>query len=141
MGKPYSMDLRERAIQAIESGETRESAAERFGISLSTVGRYIRLKRETGQVKPKQFGGYKPYALAKYEGTIRKCLAETPSLTLREIGDLLKRKKKIKVSQGAIFNFLRHLDMPYKKNAARGGARQRRCEGGAAVVVRKPAGT
>jgi Homeodomain-like domain len=67
MAKPYSSDLRARVIEAIEEGATREEAAERHQVSLSSVGRFLRLKREKGSVSPAQFGGYKPYALAAHE--------------------------------------------------------------------------
>jgi hypothetical protein len=48
MAKPYSNDLRARVIEAIEEGATREEAAERHEVSLSSVGRFLRLKRERG---------------------------------------------------------------------------------------------
>ena len=41
MGKPYSDDLRERVIEAIEAGHTREEVAELFKMALSTVGGFI----------------------------------------------------------------------------------------------------
>jgi transposase len=41
MGKPYSDDLRERVIAAIEAGHTREEVAELFNMALSTVGGFI----------------------------------------------------------------------------------------------------
>ena len=49
MAKPYSDDLRERAVAAIESGHTREEVAELYNLALSTVGGFIRRKRETGR--------------------------------------------------------------------------------------------
>jgi transposase len=52
MAKPYSDDLRERAVAAIESGHTREEVAELYNLALSTVGGFIRRKRETGSVSP-----------------------------------------------------------------------------------------
>jgi hypothetical protein len=41
MAKPYSNDLRERAVAAIESGHTREEVAEVYNLALSTVGGFI----------------------------------------------------------------------------------------------------
>ena len=67
MAKPYSIDLRARVVAAIEEGATREEAAERHNVSLSSAGRFLRLKREQGSVSPAKFGGYKPYALATHE--------------------------------------------------------------------------
>jgi transposase len=47
--------LRERVIAAIEEGATREEAAERHHVSLSSVERFLRLKHERGSVDPAQF--------------------------------------------------------------------------------------
>ena len=44
MGKPYSDDLRERVIAAIEAGHTREEVAELFNMALSTVGGFDRTR-------------------------------------------------------------------------------------------------
>ena len=63
MGKPYSDDLRERVVAAIEAGHTRVKVAELYNMALSTVGGFIKRKRETGSVSPDKFGGYKTFAL------------------------------------------------------------------------------
>ena len=52
MGKPYSDDLRERVVAAIEAGHTRVKVAELYNMALSTVGGFIKRKRETGSVSP-----------------------------------------------------------------------------------------
>jgi transposase len=41
-GKPYSDDLRERVVAAIEVGHTRAKVAELYNIALSTVGGFAR---------------------------------------------------------------------------------------------------
>src|SRR5271167_5284385 len=63
MGKPYSDDLRERVVAAIEAGHTRVKVAELYNMALSTVGGFIKRKRETGSVSPEKFGGHKTFAL------------------------------------------------------------------------------
>jgi len=73
MAKPYSNDLRARVIASIEEGATREEAAERHHVSLSSVGRFLRRKRETGSVSEAQFGGYKPYALPRMRTSLGSC--------------------------------------------------------------------
>lgn len=118
MAKPYSDDLRSRVIAAIEEGATREEAAEQHGVSLSSVGRFLRRKRETGQVSAAKFGGYKPYALAAHEEFVRRAVAEQPDITLMELKVLLA-KRKIRVGQTSIFRFLRHLALTFKKKSAR----------------------
>jgi|SRR5687768_17292281 len=51
--KAYSEDLRERVIRAVEVGRPREEVAARFEVSVPTIERWVRLKRETGgQIHP-----------------------------------------------------------------------------------------
>src|ERR1700692_1648808 len=98
MGKPYSEDLRERVVAAIEAGHTRESVAELFRLSLSTVGRLIRRKRETGSIRPDKFGGYKKHALHAHADRVWQLVSEQPDITLLEIQAGLA-KDKVTVSQ------------------------------------------
>jgi len=130
MGKPYSMDLRERVIAAIEAGETRPSVARRFQISLSSVGRYVSRQRGRGSVAPDQFGGYKPYALSGYEEVLREWITQTPDMTLADIQARLARDHDVEVGDTTISNFLRKkLGLSYKKNSARRRAGARRRQG------------
>jgi len=58
MGKPYSTDLRERAVGAVlMEGLSRHESAARFGVAPSTVINWVRRFRETGGVAPGQMGG------------------------------------------------------------------------------------
>ena len=113
---------RERAVAAIESGHTREEVAELYNLALSTVGGFIRRKRETGSVSPAKFGGHKTFALAPHTDLVKQLVADQPDGTLAELKARLA-KEKVAVSQSAIFRFLRHLKMPYKKRLS---ARQNR---------------
>jgi transposase-like protein len=60
MTRPYSEDLRERALARFEAGETIRSIGQALGISPSCVSKWRRLKRETGSLLPGQIGGHKP---------------------------------------------------------------------------------
>ena len=119
MGKPYADDLRLVVFRLIEEGHTRPEAAELCGISLSSVGRYIRRYRATGSVSPDKFGGYKDYALAKYAERINCWIAKQPDLTLLELQARLA-KAGVKVAASSVFRFLRHIGLTYKKSPARG---------------------
>ena len=58
MAKPYSMDLRERVVAAVErDGMSRSAAAERYGVAISTAVKWVRRSRTTGSVSPGQMGG------------------------------------------------------------------------------------
>jgi transposase len=62
--RPYSEDLRERAVRRAEAGETIRSIAEALQISPSCVSKWRRRLRETGALTPDQVGGHKPRRLA-----------------------------------------------------------------------------
>ena len=109
MAKPYSNDLRARVVNDIAEGATLAETADHH-VSLSSVVRFLRLKRSTGNIRPAKFGGYKPYSLAAYEKLVRRLVAEQPDITLAEIRAQLT-KQKIKVGQSSIFRFLRHLKL------------------------------
>lgn len=134
MGKPYADDLRLVAVRLIEEGHTRPEVAELCGISLSTVGRYVRRHRATGSVSPDKFGGYKGYALAKHAARIERWIAAQPDLTLLEIQARLG-KLRVKVAASSVFRFLRHLGLTFKKSPARGRAGSPRCRGPAAALA------
>lgn len=59
MGKPLSVDLRERVVAAVDAGLSRRKAAERFGVSISSAIRWTSLRRRTGEVRPQRQGGDK----------------------------------------------------------------------------------
>jgi transposase len=46
--RAYSEDLRERVMRAVEADRPREEVATQFEVSVPTIERWVRLKRETG---------------------------------------------------------------------------------------------
>jgi|ERR1700694_926494 len=114
MGKPYSDDLRERVVAAIEAGHTREEVAELYNMALSTVGGFIKRKRETGSVSPDKFGGYKTFSLEPHTYLVEELVAEQPDSTLAELQSRLA-KEKVEVSQSGISRFLHHINLTFKK--------------------------
>src|ERR1700730_18661669 len=116
MGKPYSDDLRERVVAAIEAGHTREEVAELYNMALSTVGGFIKRKRERGSVSADKFGGYRTFALKPHTDLVKVLVADQPDCTLAELQARLA-KEKVKVSPSAISRFLHHLNLTFKKKA------------------------
>ena len=48
MPKPCSLDLRERVLDAVETGASRREAAERFEVSASSAVKWMQRWHETG---------------------------------------------------------------------------------------------
>lgn len=55
--KPYSEDLRERVVAAVERGMKRSEVVAAFAVSLPTIKRWLKQRRETGRLAPKPVPG------------------------------------------------------------------------------------
>src|SRR5258705_11069704 len=93
MGKPYSDDLRERVVAAIEAGHTRVKVAELYNMALSTVGGFIKRKRETGSVSPDKFGGDKTFTRVAPINRGKEVVAGKTERTLSEFQNLVGTQK------------------------------------------------
>jgi putative transposase len=119
MARPYSNDLRERVVSAVEAGGmSRRSAAAHFGVGVSTVIKWVRRLRETGSVAPAKMGGYKPVLLEAHRDFVHSRIAEQPELTLRGLQEELA-ERGVRVSYGAVWSFVHGEKLSFKKNRAR----------------------
>jgi transposase len=122
MGIPYSLDLRERVVGAVESGMSRRGAAKLYEVSYAAVIRWVARSKQTGSPAALPMGGKKPFKLAEESGWILRRLAEKPDITGRELLAEL-HDREIDVSYYAVWNFLDRAGLSYKKNSTRGRAR------------------
>ncbi len=122
MVRPYSMDLRERVVAAVAAGESRRSAARRFGVSESVAVKWLQRVANTGSVKPSKMGGYRRPALDGERDWLLARFAQQPDVTLTAL--LLElRERGVKVSLYAVWSFFKREGLTVKKNAARRRAR------------------
>ena len=122
MGIPYSLDLRERVVGAVESGMSRRGAAKLYEVSYAAVIRWVARSKQTGSPAALPMGGKKPFKLAEESDWILRRLAEKPDITGRELLAEL-HDREIDVSYYAVWNFLDRAGLSYKKNSTRGRAR------------------
>ena len=94
MGKPYSVDLRERAVAAVlKGGLSRRKAAVQFAVAMSTVIDWVKRYEETGRLEPGQMGGHKPKAIRdEHEAFLTKRVREG-AFTLRGSGARTRRPR------------------------------------------------
>jgi transposase len=121
MPRPYSNDLRRRAIEAVEAGASRHEAAERFDMSPSTVINWMRRWREDGSAAAKPNGG-SVSPLEKHAKWLLSLVAEQPDLTLDEVVAAMA-KRRIGGSRSAVSRFYIRHNITFKKKSARHGAR------------------
>ena len=118
MVRPLSNDLRERAVRAVESGESCHAVAARFDVAVSSVVKWRQRYRATGSVAPGKMGGHRKPILEPYRAFIAERIKQTPHLTLHGLKDELAARG-VKVSHHAVWTFLRRECLSFKKNTIR----------------------
>ena len=141
MAKSYSMDLRERAVSAVEQdGMSRQAAARRFGLAASTVVTWVQRFRAKGDLTPGQMGGHKPKAISceHRDWLIARCQAG--DFTLRGLVNELASERGLKVDYHSVWDFVHAEGLSYKKNhsAQRTGSPGRRKKTRAMGAIPKP---
>ncbi len=117
MPKPYSDDLRERVIEAVEAGASRREAAESFNLCPSSAVKWLQRWRDTGSARAKPTGGSRS-PLEEHAKALLALVARQPDLTLDEIVTAM-RKRRIPGSRTAVWRFFARHDFTFKKNVAR----------------------
>src|SRR3954454_21674002 len=89
--RPYSNDLRERLVAAVERGEhSLRQIASLFSVSLSCLVRLLQHQRRTGSVQPKPHAGVPSRKLdATAEARLLELVRQQPDATLAELRDRL----------------------------------------------------
>ena len=118
MGRPYSLDLRERVVAAVRTGMSRREAAAHFSIGVSTAIRWTERERQTGSPAAFAMGGMRPFALATEQPWVLARLEAKPDLTLRALLYEL-RARGIAVSYYAVWNIVHRVGKSFKKKPAR----------------------
>jgi putative transposase len=133
-GRPYSIDLRERVVAAVErDGLSCHRAAAQFGVSVSSAIKWVRRRRETGSVAPGKMGGHRPKLIAGKHRTWLLARITARDFTLRGlVAELVERG--LKVDYRTVWSFVHAEKLSFKKN--RGGWRTRstRCGPSAGAV-------
>ena len=123
MSKPYSLDLRDRVVAAVEKdGLSRHQAAARFGVAVSTAVHWVRRYRSTGSVAPSKIGGYKPRILRgeHAEWLIARCREKAFTISL--LVEELRAVRGLKVDRHSVWEFLHAEGLSFKKKSVRKGA-------------------
>ena len=118
MARAYSLDLRERVVAAVASGQTCRAVAVRFGVSVASVVKWYQRFRATGSAAAKPMGGRRPYALESERDWVLARVAKVPDLTLRALTAELAARG-IVVSHYAVWHFLAREGISFKKKPAR----------------------
>jgi transposase len=116
--KPYSRDLREKVLKALEREPSSLRVAAQFGVSGSWV-RKLRLRLERGErIDPQHGGGREQVVVGEHADAIRDIVKETPDATLNEMRRQLKKRTGLQVSEPTMSRTLRRLGLNRKRRSS-----------------------
>jgi transposase len=100
--KPYSKDLRLRVLAAVDAGRPREEVAKAFSVSMPTIKRWLKRRRETGDVEPRAIPGRPSRKGTMLERWLPDQLEANHDLTLKEHCEAFEEEHREAVSTSTV---------------------------------------
>ena len=113
--KAYSEDLRRKVVEAVHRGMGKSVAARSFGVSLSSVKRYVAKADRGGSLSPKKHPGPRPKLDERARRLLEANVEQRPALSLRERGRFLERVAGVRVSESTLSRFFRRMGFSPKR--------------------------
>ncbi|AFY36557.1 transposase-like protein [[Leptolyngbya] sp. PCC 7376] len=115
--KAYSLDLRQKIVDAYERGGVSQSSlARQFGVAKSFVQKLLDQKRLTGSIAPKKRSQQTPPKLNEEHQTIlRQLLTKKNDATLAELCDEMEKRTGLRVANSTMHRTLRRMGYSLKK--------------------------
>jgi transposase len=115
----YSVDLREKIIEALRRGMGKSEAARTFSVSLSSVKRYAKLAEEGRSLTPKKRPGSKPKLDERASKLLEEDIKERPFITLQQRCEYLCSIASLEVSRSTMCRAIKRMNSTRKKGEAR----------------------
>lgn len=116
MAKPYSMDLRQRAMDRLDAGQSSYEVASALNVAVSSVIKWAARRRATGSVNPGQMGGHRrPLITGDDRDWVLAQIAQTPHITLAALKEGLEARG-LRLHPVTIGRFLHRQGKSFKKN-------------------------
>jgi len=118
LGKPRPgllPDLRQRVLRAIDQGKSQAEVAETFAISTATIKRYLKARRESGDVLPKVIPGRPNVKGAALQAGLLEQLRAHPDASREQHCQMWEASQGIKVSPASITRARQALGWTRKK--------------------------
>jgi transposase len=114
----YSKDLRLKTLAAIDRGIPRKEVAELFGVSRSTIKRWLKRRRQTEGVETMKIPGRPSVKGAALREWLPEQLESNPDLTLAEHCEAFEDDSGVKVSEATMSRNIARLpgEWPLKKS-------------------------
>jgi transposase len=114
----YSRDLRLKTLTAIDRGIPRKEVQDLFGVSLSTIKRWLKRRRHTGDVQTMKIPGRPSVKGEALREWLPEQLKSNPDLTLREHCEAFLDETGVEVSEATMSRSIARLPggWPLKKS-------------------------
>jgi transposase len=113
--KAYSIDLRERIVAAVDAGQPQSAVAQRFEVSVATIGNYLRLRRQTGGLAPRPRAGGQPEIGPDRDPLLLAQLRADPDATLAQHCATWAAEQGQVVSVSTLWRAIERTGWTYKK--------------------------
>jgi transposase len=114
--RAYSQDLRERVLRAVDQGKAQQEIVEVLGVSLATIKRYVKQRRDVGHVRPKVIPGRPAKKARQLEAGLLPQLQAYPDVTLEQHCDLWQQAQGERVSPRTMGRAIKQLGWTRKKS-------------------------
>jgi putative transposase len=115
MSRPYSDDLRSRAVALVQAGQSCHQVAKLFRVGVASVIRWVDRQRRTGSFSPRPMGGNRGYRIAgEHRAWLLDRIAAKPDLTLEEMRRELAERGLL-VGYGTVWRFCEREQQTLKK--------------------------
>ena len=113
--KAYSLDLRQRVLDALERGMGRKEAITIFAVSEGSIKRWLKLRRECNSLEPSKPSGRPPSLKPTDDDVVRRLIAATPDATLAEYTEQWNELHDTSISHWTFGRAVRRLALTRKK--------------------------
>lgn len=113
--RAYSQEMRQQVLRAVDEGVSRAQIIERFQVSRATIKRYLKQRRETGNVLPRPIPGRPPRKKAALQVGVQELLEAHPEASQQEYCHWWEAEHGIQVSRASMSRAIHALGWTRKK--------------------------
>ncbi len=115
----YSTDLRERVLRAADQGMAHKEIAKVLGVSLATIGHYLKQRREMGHVRAKAIPGRPSKKMAALQAGLADQFQRFPDATLEQHAHYWAQNQGMQVSRWSVGRAIKRMGLTRKKKDIR----------------------
>ncbi len=116
MPRAYSQDLRDRVIDAVlHGGESRRSAARRFGVSEASAIKWVQRYERAGERRCAGTGGHRPSKVKPERAWLLTVIAAEPDITLAALSVRFLAERGVRADTGTLSRFFIGEGISFKK--------------------------